>query len=1371
MAINAGEIFVRFRADSTLAVREFAKFQGKLNTTINNTRDKVKSLNQSLSGIGLLAGVGLGAAILKIGSDFDKAITNVRAITKETSEQFQATRGKAIEIASEYGKAADEVGGALFQIVSAGKRGEDAILALVAATKLGRAGLVDTALATDVLIGSLNAFKIEGSRAEDIAGKLIGTVDRGILTFDDLATKLGQVSPIASAAGLEIEELLGIIALLTRNGVQAAQAITQARGAIVKLVAPGKQGREEIEKLLGTTIEATVATKGYIGTLEAVVAASDGSIATFKKLFEDVEAVQGITAIASAGFDQLRGDIEGLQSAGAGTLNQTLAIQAGSFASLTSELRNLVQNRVVAFFDDNREAIVATTNAIIAFVRNNRLLIDSIVVSTAIVAGLSVAGLALKLALTGLSFLLGGASVAVNILSAAKDRDTASTVANTSQVAANNASTLVSTGNIYSNNMARNFSSVSINAQTAAVLNQNRILAGNVAAQAAAVATGRRVATNTAATTVAVSAAAASTGVLARAWQFLNTSIKLPVLSRIPLVMKGAGIALVGAAKGAAIFAAGLSAVAIVAVAAYKAGQLISDAATGNSKAYREELKDLRRLNSERNLASIRNITGINFETAANAKSAASAEKYRDTLLALADAQNEAAAGSAEATKRVIDLEIALSELEGTGASAFENATAELKRYEQVVLSALKETGKLSDSYLGAFTESGRLIQGFGQSLAEADSLGEILGETEATNLVTRIKAAKDAINGITQAQIQLEESSRRAATSSALLAGAIGAARSVSDEYAGSIQSLSQKANDLVTGEFEKSFNDISKDLAANEAIITQLVKAYDDLATSAQQLRANNASPEEIAALNETFSVLAQQIDQAAASSVILAAALGNLIAEQNEEILAKRIEAIDESTQAEIRALQEVGKVREAEELAAQLRRDQSTRRILAAMQEESDRRDELSRKESELFEEQKVRAEEIRKIRQSGGDASEQENAFDRVEQEREMLQLTIERSIELTELYENQIDGVTESYGRELEAIKRNGAEQERRLADEQQRRAIIALELEKSDLSRIALQAILSGNLDEELKARQRIAEIELEILGTKGLQAEKELESIAAIEERLELLREEIESSNRIGGGAREAGDAAQDAQRDIGGASSVEGARENIRRTLDEDQTDKGVKERQDAFEETLDLERRARLQQLAEAQQRGDEEEQKRIEERIVQIDELRRIFQTEVDRRIQEIKDETEARRKIKEAQDAQDALTQQQPAPADPAQPVGPGTEGPATESRPEPGKPAQAGTEPAGRAAAQQANALKEQSETVIAEIRNASNVLAESTEGVRNALTSLGNTVVSTMSTITGKMAEIAKQTNENSRAIRAIQIEAQALQIEGRS
>jgi len=1317
MAIDIGEILIRLRADTGKAGRDFGDFAKRTDARLVSLTKNLDAFSRRLTGLRAIATAALGPAILKIGSDFDKAITNVRAITKETETQFESTRKQAIAVADEYGRSATEVGGALFQIVSAGLRGEQAFTALRAATATAKAGLVDTALATDVLVGTLNAFGKSGNEAAEVAGKLIGVVDRGILTFEDLATKLGNVSPVAAAAGVELEELLGILALLTRNGVRFAQATTQTRGAIVKLIAPGREARKAIEELLGTTIEASIAQRGYIDTLEAVVKASDGTVASFKRLFEDVEAVQGVTAIASQGFNTLREDIEALRNAGNATLVKTTEIQANSLAQLTVAIRSLVQNQVIRFFEEYRDAIIGAATGIRDFLRDNERLVALVVRVTGLVATFAAAGIALGIAIKGVVFILNAYRTALGALGIIKLKDAALNKANT-------ASQLENTAAVATNTAARGGQATAIIGTEVALATNTALLRTNTAAYVlntkAGTATAAAQATTAAATTkfgLAMNKLGRATGV---AVSILGNNVG--TFARYGTILARLGVA------GAA---------AAVAFGSFKLGQGIRRALDGELRATEELVERLEEVDELISNISQQNATRLAGERAE--RQIEVLDNVDELQKKLKEARDLARQGDTAAADEITRIEDRLKKLAPTAAQAQEQIGSTFEQLASQISGALDQLGDETGTAIGGTDPLSAAFGNPDDAIATAALIraGIAQSSVEARELLERFQQVRQAYRDIGE-QIQ-QDTARSAANENAR--AALNAGLNASAELLGEVRT---KSRELVEETSRGLTSQAVNEFADLNAQFNNIVDDGDRVRNQINNIRAvlarNQQSQfldkeefvEAVSTLTELETVI-KDIDQAAAN---VGAQIGN-IATAAIEAAAKSRQIIFETTDdLEIELLRKQGKRQQAADRLADKRARERIKQAAEAYNAEREQINDLIEQRRILIEQDaEGNAEEIAQI----------ENAIT-------MRQENL-RGIE------DKLDLIEEINREEKRGNAEAAREEATRIEDARQKREQAALEEQANAERLLLLEAIRENNLTDEIAARERLIDIETELAALRKGTLENELATINNARERIELLKQELQDAANAGKTDAFEG-LTRDALRDITGGSGGATDRGAIRDKLSDINSQEGLDATEDATAAARDTLFNDLNRQRNDAIEAGDTEEVERLNQEIRELIEFWRIFQDEVRRRSEEIKEVEEERQRI-EAENAQNAV----PAgtPGDPAGPPAPGVDvqPPTTDVQPPAtGQPSQAPAQPeTPEKPATPAQQQDQDPTTAVSDAAsNAQSALAQATARLNTVvnitITAINNMAAETVSgfeSVSGKLEELTEATNSN--------------------
>jgi TP901 family phage tail tape measure protein len=276
-----------------------------------------RKVNQAASGMGvatkkILAAFGIvttitavTAAILgaiKMAQTFEKEMALVSTVT-DTAEismerlsagVLKLFRALPIESMSDLTKG-------LYDIISAGVPAGQALDYLNVAARSGIAGIASTATAVDALTTATNAWRLQNMTAQHAADALFQAVNLGKGTFDQFATSLGTVAPIAAAYGISIEDVLGAQAQLTVSGLTAAEAMVAIRSAITNIINPTGKLAEAFPELAAefnaTKLEAVGFTKFLIEFTER----SKGSKEALNALFTDVQGKTGVFSILADG--------------------------------------------------------------------------------------------------------------------------------------------------------------------------------------------------------------------------------------------------------------------------------------------------------------------------------------------------------------------------------------------------------------------------------------------------------------------------------------------------------------------------------------------------------------------------------------------------------------------------------------------------------------------------------------------------------------------------------------------------------------------------------------------------------------------------------------------------------------------------------------------------------------------------------------------------------------------------------------------------------------------------------------------------------------------------------------------------------------
>lgn len=233
---------------------------------------------------------------------YEKGVKNVTTLL--SSEDTGLFRGElfegAISVSKDFGFAMGDVTKAMFDSVSAGVKGGDAINFLNEASKLAIAGVTDLKSATLGLTTVLNAYGMTADKVDDVSAVLFTTQKFGVTTVDELAKSIGVVVPFAAASGISLEELGASIAVTTRSGLDAAKTVTALRAAISQMQKPSEQSADLFTKWGIPVGAAQMKAVGFTETMKRLNEVYKQSPRDIELMFGNV---RGLTAIFSIAGD------------------------------------------------------------------------------------------------------------------------------------------------------------------------------------------------------------------------------------------------------------------------------------------------------------------------------------------------------------------------------------------------------------------------------------------------------------------------------------------------------------------------------------------------------------------------------------------------------------------------------------------------------------------------------------------------------------------------------------------------------------------------------------------------------------------------------------------------------------------------------------------------------------------------------------------------------------------------------------------------------------------------------------------------------------------------------------------------------------
>jgi TP901 family phage tail tape measure protein len=253
------------------------RMTNRVNRSMRSIRTSVRKVSGAFKKMARTLGPVLGAAgvagaliavkmaigdVMAKGADFEQSLVSagvrfeepIRRGTEAFGELSAAARlaGRTTEFTS------TESANALKFMAKAGFDAQFAIGALPMLIDLATASEQDLARASDIVSDSMAAFGlVTGDATKDmenltrVSDQMVKATNSSNLTFEDLFETIKLGAPLATAAGVSMDELIAITARMAASGIKGSRGGTVLQAMFTKLVDPKVQ---KSLKRLGTTV-------------------------------------------------------------------------------------------------------------------------------------------------------------------------------------------------------------------------------------------------------------------------------------------------------------------------------------------------------------------------------------------------------------------------------------------------------------------------------------------------------------------------------------------------------------------------------------------------------------------------------------------------------------------------------------------------------------------------------------------------------------------------------------------------------------------------------------------------------------------------------------------------------------------------------------------------------------------------------------------------------------------------------------------------------------------------------------------------------------------------------------------------------------
>lgn len=277
--------------------------------TFQQVGGSAERLGRTIRNVGLSLGVyfsgrmiaNFGTSAVQSFLQMEEGLAKVNTMLSDGNEKHLPKYRQQMEsFAVKYGQSVNVLTDGMYSLLSAQIDAADAAGVLEVTSRAAVGGQTDVATASKATVRILKSYNLEASQAADVSDLLFKIVEKGIVSYEELAETIGTVAPSARAAGLTMDELAASVATALSTE-EPARAMTALRSAIFQSAEAGQNFMEFVKEFEGKNlqqiIEAGVPKKSAAG-----IVVLSGNM---KLLNDNLDAMRNRSGAAQAAFDKM----------------------------------------------------------------------------------------------------------------------------------------------------------------------------------------------------------------------------------------------------------------------------------------------------------------------------------------------------------------------------------------------------------------------------------------------------------------------------------------------------------------------------------------------------------------------------------------------------------------------------------------------------------------------------------------------------------------------------------------------------------------------------------------------------------------------------------------------------------------------------------------------------------------------------------------------------------------------------------------------------------------------------------------------------------------------------------------------------------
>lgn len=233
-------------------------------------------------------------------SGVNLASTLIDNATLKTIGGLERLRDIAKDISYQFGTDMATTTSAMYKALTSGVDPENLKEIMTIGNQLAVGGRASFDVVLDGLTSIINAYDELSYTTEDtlrVSDAMFTAMKFGKFTLEDLSGNLGQITTSASLMGVEMEEVVGVLATLTRTGLSAEEASTQIRNTLKTILDPAQSAKDILDELGITYGKTALEGRDLSQYLTEMKSALREAGYGFQDVFGNIRGLQGVLAL------------------------------------------------------------------------------------------------------------------------------------------------------------------------------------------------------------------------------------------------------------------------------------------------------------------------------------------------------------------------------------------------------------------------------------------------------------------------------------------------------------------------------------------------------------------------------------------------------------------------------------------------------------------------------------------------------------------------------------------------------------------------------------------------------------------------------------------------------------------------------------------------------------------------------------------------------------------------------------------------------------------------------------------------------------------------------------------------------------------